>query len=116
MTYVDIHDPYNPAPIDSTLIRVIAPRYLAMGKDGYDSMFGLDNIRAYGKGPLDIDIFKWYLNRTTPVNYTATTEEPRINIIVNQGGSASSADSMSTARGVLLLLAFITGYIFCGTI
>jgi len=53
-------------PDDTTPVRIITTDYVASGKDGFD-MFENPAIEK-SQGPLDLDVIRWYLNKTSPVD------------------------------------------------
>ena len=87
VSWVHLNKPYEPSPINTSKVRVITTRYIAAGKAGY-TMLGPKNIMDHSKGPLDIDVFKWYLLKKSPVGRNTIVGD-RITI---KDGTYSSAN------------------------
>ena len=57
-------EPGYVTPDDTTPVRIITTNYLATGNDGFD-MFEDPGI-VLTTGPLELDVIKWCLNKTSP--------------------------------------------------
>lgn len=102
VTWVTLNKPYDPSPIDSSKVRVITTRYIGSGKAGY-GMLGQNNVENYKKGPLDIDVFKRYLKKKSPVNQE-TISRGRITIIDANSANFSHAHWTITALCTVLCI------------
>ena len=90
-------EPGYVTPDDTTLVRIITTDYVAGGNDGFD-MFEDPSIDVT-TGPLDLDVIKWYLNKTSPVTQRT---DGRITVInaLRTGGGTSQVSRRDNSRSL----------------
>jgi len=119
-------EPGYVSPDDEEPVRIFTTSYILSGKDGYH-MFKSDDVRkGMTVGPVDVDVFKWYLNKTSPVNQRT---DGRITVInaqtsgeagrrrkdTGQGSNSSSSQMTLSSFGVLLILTNLLHIISSGS-
>jgi len=118
-------EPGYVSPDDEEPVRIFTTSYILSGKDGYH-MFKSDDVRkGMTVGPVDVDVFKWYLNKTSPVNQRTDGRITVINARTSGEagrrrkdtgqGSNSSCQMTLSSLGVLLILTNLLHIISSGS-